>query len=236
MATRTSHPLVMQLQALAARREPAGAQVLLQAAKSLHRLFNTGKYTSRRTAPALARLLTAALDQPAAWMGSKPFTFTHDGHRYRVRTFPNGRTRVSTMGGQDLTLALCPPKRKPSMISTPVRTQQCHVPNTTRSSTAAASRNPPASNTNGTQPGSRLSRPTRPAAQSHSVSVSDTSAPWRRALQPGQLGVAKQQPTQHCRGSAEPHQGGQVGAVRTAHQGDCQAKPEEHASHKEIIE
>ena len=99
----------LQLRALAARRDAAGAQVLLQAAKALDRLFRSGNHTSRRTAPALARLLTAALDQPAAWMGSKPFTFTHDGHRYRVRTFPNGRTRVSTMGGQDLTLALCPP-------------------------------------------------------------------------------------------------------------------------------
>ena len=113
-ATR-SHPLPRQLRALAARRDAVGAQVLLQAAKALDRRLITGKYTSRRTAPALARLLTAALDQPAAQLGRSSFVFTHDGPRYRVRTFKNGRTSVYTMGDLDLTLALQTLPKGPSL-------------------------------------------------------------------------------------------------------------------------
>lgn len=114
MATRSSHPLSRRLRALAARRDAAGARVLLEAAKSLDRLLSSGKRTSRRTAPALARLHAAALDQPAAQMGRTAFVFTHDGHRYRVRTFKNGRLGAYTMGDIDLTLALQPLPKGPS--------------------------------------------------------------------------------------------------------------------------
>lgn len=113
VATRSSSPLSIQLRALAARRDAAGARVLLQAAKALDRLLATGKCTSPRAAPALARLLTAALVHPAGW-SRRPFTFTHDGHRYRVRTFVTGSTSVSTMGDLDLTLALQPLPKGPS--------------------------------------------------------------------------------------------------------------------------
>lgn len=115
MSFSSSHWMPLQLRALAARRDAPGAQVLLQAAKALDRLFRTGNHTSRRTAPALARLLTAALDQPAPQPGRSSFVFTHDGHRYRVRTFKNSRTGVYTMGGLDLTLSLQPLPKGPSL-------------------------------------------------------------------------------------------------------------------------
>ena len=103
-----ANQMSVQLRAAAARSDFAGAQVLLQAAKAWDRLLATGKHTSPRTAPALARLRDAAFAGSPAQSGRRSFVFKHQGHRYRFKRFPNGATGIFSMGGLDLIFALRP--------------------------------------------------------------------------------------------------------------------------------
>lgn len=97
---------VRALRAAARRSAPGGARVLEEAAQTLARLLETGLHTKPDAAPALSRLHAAAVAHADARLLRGPFSFAHEGCRYRGHRFKNGSTEARTWSGHVLTLGL----------------------------------------------------------------------------------------------------------------------------------
>lgn len=97
-------PSVSRLLAAARSAGADRSALFQQAARSWQRMLTTGKASSNRAVPEVARLHAAAEEAAGGDHSARSFSFIHEGHRYRVHVHPRGGVDVFSFSRLPLTL------------------------------------------------------------------------------------------------------------------------------------